>query len=53
MNEAKQSKPLPWWACKSTRWPGGLTTVAPIWRPVHIRNWLTQLYGWYLVKRGY
>lgn len=46
--------PRPWWVWKTTEWSGrGMTTVAPFWRPVHIWNALTQLRGWYLVKRGY
>ena len=43
---------LPWWVWETARW-GGMTTVAPFWRPVHLINTFTQLRGWYWKKRGY
>jgi len=50
-----QDVPRPWWIVKSTdHWRGtGLTTVAPFWRLIHIRNAWSSLRLWWAVKRGY
>ena len=51
---AYAESPLPWWIVKSRRRLGdGRTTVAPFWRPVHLRNLWSRFYFWTLVIRGY
>lgn len=45
---------LPWYIVTSRRRLGnGLTTVAPFWNPVHLRNLWSRVYFWTLVVRGF
>lgn len=50
---AKAEK-LAWWVVESRRRGGnGMTTTAPFWRLVHLRNLWSRFYFWTLVIRGY